>query len=69
MLPTVVEVSGHKIDVYRCDGSLRLYSVHMHIGYVLSESQVVLWVALISDQPEQIETREQSSWQLDISLS
>ena len=38
VLPAVVEVSGHQVDVYGRDGTLGLYSVHVHVGYVLGQS-------------------------------
>lgn len=46
----------------------RLAAVLVDVGDVLGQTQVGVGVRLVLDQPEQVETGEQSSWQLDVLL-
>ena len=41
----------------------------MDIGDVLCKAQVIVSIALVTDQPEKVETRQESSWELDVGLS
>lgn len=46
----------------------RLAAVLVDIGDVLGQTQVSISVWLVLDQPEEVETGEQSSWQLNVLL-
>ena len=40
----------------------------MDVGDMLGQSEVVVRVTLVPDQPEKVKTREESGWQLDVGL-
>lgn len=46
----------------------RLTGVLVNVGDVLSEAQVSVSIWFVLDEPEQIETGEESGWQLDVLL-
>lgn len=47
----------------------RLAAVLVDVGDVLGQTQISVGVRLVLDQPEEVETREQSSGQLDVLLN
>lgn len=47
----------------------RLAAVLVDIGDVLGQTQVSISIWLVLDQPQQVETGEQSGWQLDVLLN
>ena len=68
VLPTVVEVSGHQVHINRRHIPLWLRQVLVHVRDVLGESQVILSVALVTDQPQEVEPGEQGGRQLNVRL-
>lgn len=46
-----------------------LAGVLVDVGNVLGQTQVSICVRFVLDQPEQVETGEQSSWQLNVLLN
>lgn len=63
-----INIAAHQMHVQRLDPRGRLPAVAVHVRNVLGQTQIVVPVGLVLDEPEQIETRQQSSGQLDILL-
>ena len=38
------------------------------VGDVLRKAQIIVSITLVTDQPEKVETRQESSWELDVGL-
>lgn len=60
--------SPHQLHIYGGEVSGRLVAVLVHVGDVLGQTQVSVGIRLVLDQPKQVETGEQSSWELNVLL-
>lgn len=59
----------HQLHVNGGEVSGRLATVLVHVGDMLGQTQVSVGIRLVLDQPEQVKTGEQSSWQLNVLLN
>lgn len=64
----LLKASPHQLHVDGREVCGRLPAVLVHVGDVLGQTQVGVGVRLVLDQPQQVETGEQGSRQLDVLL-
>ena len=60
--------SPHEFHVERFKLGRRLDRVLVDVRHMLGQTEVVLRVTLVSDEPQEVKAREQGSWQLDVGL-
>ena len=63
-----LDISAHCFDRQRLECQWRLATVLVHVSDVLCQFEVVLSIGLVSDEPDQIKSRQQGGGQLDIVL-